>query len=412
MTDQQDSDDRLTTRQTAERLGVKAETVYAYVSRGLLTRRRAPEGRGSTFDAREVEALARHSARRPQSSRPTPFTPLATGITLIERDRCYYRGVDTTALATRYGYEEVADWLWTGDLTAGIRFRAPQEQLDAARACVAALPAHSATEDRLHAAVVGACAADPLRSDLAPAAVHATARALIAALVDAQPPLGPEPAPDAPLADRLWARLTAHAPTGAGVRALDAALVLLIDHDLAVSTLAARVAATARAHPYAVVLAGLGALDGPLHGAAAAPAHRMVAEVLDHGSAAAVVAGRIREQRGVPGLGHLLYPAEDPRATALFALLAEVPAAREPLGAAREVAAAAGRQRAAHANIDLALAVLTVSCGMRPEAGQAVFAVARTAGWIAHALEEYTEPAMRLRPSGAYRGPRPPRELP
>ncbi|MEK8172778.1 citrate/2-methylcitrate synthase [Streptomyces sp. M19] len=68
------------------------------------------------------------------------------------------------------------------------------------------------------------------------------------------------------MARRLWSRLTALPADEPSVRALDGALVLLIDHDLAASTLAARVAASARAHPYAVVSAGLGALDGPLHG--------------------------------------------------------------------------------------------------------------------------------------------------
>lgn len=80
----------------------------------------------------------------------------------------------------------------------------------------------------------------------------------------------------------------------ASLRVLDAALALLVDHDLAASTLAARVAASARAHPYAVVSAGLGALDGPLHGQASALVHRMLAEVLERGSAGPVVA----EQRG------------------------------------------------------------------------------------------------------------------
>jgi len=65
-----------------------------------------------------------------------------------------------------------------------------------------------------------------------------------------------------------------------------------------------------------------------------------------------------------------------------------------------------------HANIDLALAVLSVAAGMRAEAGETVFAVARTAGWIAHALEEYAESPMRMRPTGKYNGPRAPRELP
>lgn len=402
---------RLTTRQTAERLGVKPETVYAYVSRGLLTRGRAEGGRGSTFDAREVDALARRAGRRGAAG-SSPLLSVGTAVTLIDRDGCYFRGVDSSELARRYGYEEVAQWLWTGELTPGTRFTAPAGPLAAARAAVAALPAHTTADDRLRAAVVAAAAADPLRFDLSRAVVLATARGLIATLVAALPPLGRPPGPAAPLAARLWPGLTERPPTPAALRALDAALVLLIDHDLAASTLAARVAASARAHPYAVALAGLSALEGPLHGAASGPAHRMLAEVVERGSAGAVVAELLHRSGAVPGLGHRLYPGPDPRARTLFALLDEVPQAAPALAAAREVAAVAGRERPRHPNVDMALAVLSVAAGMAPEAGQVVFAVARTAGWIAHALEEYAEAPLRLRPSGVYRGRRPPRPLP
>ncbi|MEU1152480.1 citrate/2-methylcitrate synthase, partial [Streptomyces sp. NPDC005918] len=78
---------------------------------------------------------------------------------------------------------------------------------------------------------------------------------------------------------------------------------------------------------------------------------------------------------------------------------------------AYEVATAA-RHTDLHANVDLALAVLTVSSGMPAEAGETIFAVARTAGWIAHALEEYGERPLRMRPSGQYVGLRPPQPLP
>lgn len=403
---------RLTTREAAERLGVKPETVYAYVSRGQLTSTRAENGRGSTFDAREVDALARGSARRAPAAGPREPAGLSTRITLIGREHCYFRGVDTSELARHRQYEEVADWLWTGSLTPGIRFTAPEPLLAAARRAVDALPEHSTADDRLRAATVAAATADPLRFDLAPRAVLDTARGLIATLVAALPVQGPPPGDRPQLARALWAGLTPKAPTPAALRALDAALVLLIDHDLAVSTLAVRIAASTRAHPYAVALAGLGALEGPLHGAASGPAHRMLTEVLERGSAAAVIAEQLREGRPVPGLGHLLYPGEDPRAVTLFALLDEVPEAAPALSAARDVAATAGRQDPRHPNIDLALAVLTASSGMPPGAGQAIFAVARTAGWFAHALEEYAEPALRLRPSGTYRGPRPPQPLP
>ncbi|MCX4789891.1 MULTISPECIES: citrate synthase [unclassified Streptomyces] len=408
---------RLSTRETADRLGVKPETVYAYVSRGQLSSRRAPGGRGSTFDAAEVDALARRTGRRDPS--PTADPVFRTGITLIESDRYYFRGVDATELARRYGYEEVAEWLWTGDLRPGIRFTAPDEALAAARRAVDALPAHSGSTDRLRVAVIAAATTDPLRFDLSREAVLASTRTLIPTLVEALPLAGGRSSTsdvatgnEAALARRLWPKLTARPADEPSIAALDTALVLLIDHDLAASTLAARVAASAHAHPYAVVSAGLGVLEGPLHGAASGLAHRMLTEVLERGSAVPVVADHLRTGRRVPGLGHRLYVAEDPRARTLFDLLADIPQAAGALAAARDVVTTTARHAPLHANVDLALAVLSVSSGMSAEAGETVFAVSRTAGWIAHALEEYGERPLRMRPTGHYGGPRPPQPLP
>jgi len=402
---------RLTTRETAELLGVKPETVYAYVSRGQLSSERAAGGRGSTFDADEVRALARRSGRREPSPAGGDLV-FRTGITLIEQDRYYFRGVDATELARQHSYEEVAEWLWTGELKPGVRFTAPAETLAAARRAVGALPAHSGSTDRLRVAVTAAAATDPLRFDLSPKAVLSSARSLIPTLVGALPVLGTPEADEGPLARELWPRLTARPADAPALAVLDAALALLIDHDLAASTLAARVAASAHAHPYAVVSAGLGVLEGPLHGAASGLAHRMLQEAVDRGSAVPVVADHLRTGRRVPGLGHRLYRGEDPRARTLFALLEDVPQAAGALAAAREVVSTTARHAPLHANIDLALAVLSVSCGMAAEAGETVFAISRTAGWIAHALEEYGERPLRIRPSGQYVGPRPPQPLP
>ncbi|WP_433404533.1 citrate synthase [Streptomyces sp. CA-146814] len=397
---------RLTTREAAELLGVKAETVYAYVSRGQLSSVRAAGGRGSTFDAEEVRALARRSGRRDPSPAGGDLV-FRTGITLIEEDRYFFRGVDATELARRHGYEEVAEWVWTGEMRPGARFEAPSETLAAARRAVGALPVHSGSTDRLRVAVTAAAVTDPLRFDLAPGAVLSSARSLIPTLVGALPLLGAPEAEDGSLARQLWPRLTAQPADAPALAVLDTALALLIDHDLAASTLAARVAASAHAHPYAVVSAGLGVLEGPLHGAASGLAHRMLQEAVDRGSAVPVVADHLRTGRRVPGLGHRLYRGEDPRARTLFALLEDVPQAAAALAAAREVVATTARHAPLHANIDLALAVLSVGCGMAAEAGETVFAISRTAGWIAHALEEYGERPLRIRPSGQYTGPRP-----
>ncbi|MFD8737604.1 citrate synthase [Streptomyces sp. NPDC059618] len=404
---------RLSTKETAELLGVKPETVYAYVSRGQLSSRREPGGRGSTFDTKEVEALARRN-RREGGGTPSSSGELSvrTRITLIDKDRYYFRGVDATELASLYSYEEIAEWLWTGELRPGITFTAPEASVAAARRGVAALPEHSGPTDRLRVATIAAAAADPLRFDLSESAVLGTGRTLVPTLVAALPTVRHDHRDEGPLAHRLWARLSGRQPDDASLRVLDTALGLLVDHDLAASTLAVRVAASARANAYAAVSAGLGVLEGPLHGAASGLAHRLLLDVLDQGTAAPVVADELRAGRRVPGLGHRLYPGEDPRARALFALLEEVPGAAPALAAARDVVTTTARHAPLHANVDLALAVLTTSSGMPASAGETIFAVARTAGWIAHTLEEYTERPLRMRPSGHYVGERPPRPLP
>ncbi|WP_369363849.1 citrate/2-methylcitrate synthase [Streptomyces sp. CG4] len=403
---------RLTTKETAELLGVKPETVYAYVSRGLLSSRREPGGRASTFEAKEVEALARRH-RREAAASPGSGGDLSvrTRITLIEQDRYYFRGVDAVELALRHSYEEVAEWLWTARPAPGITFSAPGPTVEVARRAVNALSEHASPTDRLRVAAIAAAAEDPLRFDLSEDAVLNTARILIPTLVAALPPVRHAHKDDGPLAHRLWGRLTGRPADEASLRVLDTALALLADHDLAASTLAVRVAASARAHAYAAVSAGLGVLEGPLHGAASGLAHRMLLDVLDQGTAVPVIADELRTGRRIPGLGHPLY-TEDPRASALFGLLEQVPRAESALLAARDIVATTARHTPLHANVDLALAVFTASSGMPATAGETIFAVARTAGWIAHALEEYGERPLRMRPIGHYVGARPPQSLP
>ncbi|MEU1851007.1 citrate synthase [Streptomyces sp. NPDC019990] len=420
MRDQQpvpsDAARRLSTREAAELLGVKPETVYAYVSRGQLSSRRVPGGRGSTFDAGEVEALARRNRRASAGSSGSRGSrgelSVRTGITLIEDDHYYFRGVDAVELAARHTYEAVAEWLWTGRMDPGAAFTAPAASVAVARRAVEALPEHAAPTDLLRVATIAAATADPLRFDLSGDAVLGTARTLIPTLVAALPPAGDERRDEGPLAHRLWTRLSRREADEASLRALDTALALLVDHDLAASTLAVRVAASARAHTYAAVSAGLGVSEGPLHGGAGGHAHRLLRDVLDQGDPAPAIEGELRAGRRIPGLGHRLYPGEDPRARALFTLLERIPHAEPALLAARGIVETTARHAPLHANVDLALAVLTVSCGMPSTAGETIFAVARTAGWIAHALEEYGERPLRMRPSGLYSGPKPPQPLP
>jgi citrate synthase len=291
---------------------------------------------------------------------------------------------------------------------AGMRFWPSPELLALAEAVTAPLPAAARLTDRLRVIVAAAAAADPFRFDTAPTAVLATGRTMIGTMVAALPLCRPTDGPQSdrsPLASVLWPRLTAKAPTPAGIATLNAALVLLADHDMAASTLAARVAASTRAHPYAVVGAGLAALDGPLHGAASGLAYALLADAVRTGDPVGAISDRQRAGESVAGFGHRLYPEGDPRAITLLALLEETSAGdaetREIIGA---VAAAVTRRSGSAPNIDFAIAAFALLNNMDANAGEAIFAIARTAGWIAHALEEYADRPSRFRPSGLYAG--------
>jgi citrate synthase len=182
---------------------------------------------------------------------------------------------------------------------------------------------------------------------------------------------------------------------------VNASLVLLADHDLAASTVAARVAASTKAHPYAVIAAGLGALRGPLHGAAS---HDVVALLRDaqRRSASAAIGDALRAGRGVTGWGHFLYPDGDPRATVLFDLAADATNDRKTLAVIEDVGAIMADRLGQPPNIDFALAAFAVLANLRADATSAIFAIARSAGWIGHALEEYDETPLRFRPRARY----------
>ena len=391
----------MTAEEAAARLGVKVATVYAYVSRGVLRSFKVEGSRTSRFDAEEVEAVARRGRPR-RTSRPQALDLVVeTALTSIGDHEVRYRGLEIGELARTAAFEEVAEWLWTGErVGTGSGWEpAPISPL---------MPVElEAPRDRLRIAVVLASAGDPLRADLSPAAVVARGRSLIATMVGTLASgregraarlvlLGSTSPRRGTIAGRLWPRLTTLRPTPGLVSALNAALVLLADHELAASTVAARVAASARADPYAVVLAGLGPLSGSLHGGASIRAYELLASAA--ATAPEPALARALEAHGhLPGFGHRLYPGIDPRARVLLELLRDASPAHPALVTADRVVAAARRRAGLEPNVDLALALLAQVSRMGPDAGEVIFTLARTAGWLAHGLEEYAEAPLRFR---------------
>ena len=485
--------------EAAERLGIKQASLYAYVSRGVLSRRREADGRASMFDADEVQELARKG--RPRRSGGPAELVIESELTEITPETQRYRGYAATELALRCSFEDVAVLLWSGSLparrnavaassdpggradpdgaaaadgpaaadraagaegagaggaagadasagagVAGGGWQATAAALAAGRAAQAGLPAGTLPLERLQVIVPALAATDQFRLHLDRPAVMAAGESLIAGMIGAlpatavsgadDPALSPEPVqradaggrgrprsqlvdpwpsahgerPDlaglsGPIAGRLAAHLCAGPVPPGLVRVLNAALVLLADHEMAASTLAARVAASMRADPYAVVATGLGAMGGALHGGAALGAELMLSSASSPADAPRVVGDVLRRGERLPGFGHFVYKNGDPRANLLLELVAAYAPASPQLAVASAVTEEARRRALPEPNIEFALAVLAGVAGMIRGAGEAIFATGRTAGWLAHALEEY-ERNTPIRPRGVYTGRR------
>jgi len=400
----------LSTAETARRLGVRPETVYAYVSRGRLTSVRRPGHRGSAFAAAEVEELAaRGRAGRPPRG---ALERIRSAVTALDDDQLYYRGRPVGELVGA-GYESVAELLWLG--RTGPRTWEPPAgaSVRAVSAAIGSLPATARAADRLRAGVTVLAALDPQRSDRRPDAVVPAARTMISTLATALAAAAAASDGDGdgddgrrsdarpPVASRLWRALAGRPGDARQVAVLDAALVLLADHGLAASTLAARVAASVRADVHGVVSAGLGAADGPLHAAAAGPARRLLDDALaDPADPVAALTEPMRGGGTPPGFGHAVYRRQDPRAELLLDLLPDGP----PRRAVDAMAAWLAPREDLFPNVDLALAALACTYDLRPGAAELVFQFARIAGWVAHALEEYAETGVRFRAVGVYTG--------
>lgn len=383
-----DADGLLSTAEAAARLGVKPQTLYAYVSRGLLHRTVAMDGRSSRFDPAELDELKLGRSDRREGELRAVIT---TAITRVDDQGLLVRGTPLIDLVGGgASFAEVVEHLWQSPVGERWPARNPERVT-----AIAGL-------DGLRSLVAAASADDSLRHDLSPIGVRSAGRQMIVAMAYGLTSAGSAGASS--LEGAVWNRLTNRRPSPARRRALEVALSLLVDHGLAASTFAARIAASVRADPYSVVSAGLGVLGGPLHGAASASVHQLLVEAARAGDAAQAVGDRLRESGDVPGYGHSVYEVQDPRYAALMAAVIDGWADDPQLATVYRVRDLMAERRAVLPNVDLALGSLTWLAGMDPNAGEIIFAIARTAGWIAHAIEEYGEAAVRFRPRARYVG--------
>ncbi|RVD60868.1 citrate synthase/methylcitrate synthase [Mesorhizobium sp. M2D.F.Ca.ET.185.01.1.1] len=211
-------------------------------------------------------------------------------------------------------------------------------------------------------------------------------------------------------------RMLSGAASPALARALDSYLVTVCDHGLNASTFATRVVASTQAGLISAILAGLGALKGPLHGGAPGPVIEMLDAIEESGDATAWVRNEIAHGRRIMGFGHRIYRVRDPRADALKAVVRQL-ASRNETGsrlafaetveqAALEVLRIAKPQRSIQTNVEFYTALLLEAVGFPKEAFSNVFAAGRVAGWIAHAREQQATGRL-IRPQSRYIGPVP-----
>ncbi|WJH39974.1 citrate synthase [Aliirhizobium terrae] len=362
-------------------LGTKPQTLYANVSRGRIRAKPDPtDSRRSLYQVEDVKRLAeRHAGRRQASVVAAdairwgdPVMP--TAISAIIDQRLFYRGRDAVELVRDLALEDVATLLWNGP-THGISI--PAGGVD--------------TGSRMSAAF--AALAARVMSDLPtlgrnPAVLQTEAADVLATVASALAPSSEA----LPLHERLargWERPDAAEP-------IRTALVLAAEHELNVSTFGARVTASSGAALSAAVLSGLAALTGPRHGCAWMSVITLKA-VADTIGAREAIRGILSSDGVVRAFGHRLYPDGDPRARALMASFEAPPIYRE-------LAAAGEEMLGEPLNIDFALAALADSFRLPEDAPLVIFALARTVGWLAHAMEQ-VESGELIRPRAHYAGP-------
>ena len=350
----------------------------------------------------------------------------SSGICFIDGDRgiLAYRGFDIHDLAPKASFEEVCYLLWHGRLPNRAELGDLQSQLSAASPLpdgvvrlMRQLPPSEAM-DTLRTLASALAHYDRDAPDHSPAAnyrkaVRLTAQmgSLVAAIGRVEQNLSPiDPDPVLGYAANFLYTLTGTRPDALAVRAFDCALVLHADHELNASTFAARVVAATLSDIHSAVVAGIGALKGPLHGGANAEVMKML---LDFGAAAAperveaTIREKLAKKEKIPGFGHRVYHTMDPRAVHLRQLSKDLgKRSGQPQWAemSERIEAVVKAEKKLNPNVDFYSASTYYALGIPVSLYTPIFAVSRTSGWTAHVLEQFANNRL-IRPRAEYTGP-------
>ncbi|GAA3605313.1 citrate synthase [Secundilactobacillus similis DSM 23365 = JCM 2765] len=185
-------------------------------------------------------------------------------------------------------------------------------------------------------------------------------------------------------------------------------MVLHADHEFNASTFTSRVVASTKSDYYSCLTAAVCALKGPLHGGANEQVYNMLMDInRRHLTASEYVDEKLGAHKKIMGFGHRVYKHGDPRAKILRGVAARLAAStdNQALFDLQEALAAEMLNRIGlHPNVDYYTALIYHCLGLDKATFTTMFAACRTAGWLAHILEQQREGCL-IRPSSVYDGP-------
>ncbi len=339
-----------------------------------------------------------------------------TALSYIDGDagRLLYRGYPIGELVHGGSYAAIAELLWTGEWRPESRLPC-QPVPDAVMEALRALPLESKPMDALRTAVsVWGAVTDPswpATADQARAltAFSPSALAAFARLRQGLEPVDPDPELD--LVEGFLYQINGERPTAETARALDAYFIVGAEHGFNASTFTCRIITSTRADIASAVCGAIGAMKGPLHGGAPSEVVEQIHQVGTPERAEEWIRAAIENGIRLMGFGHRVYRAYDPRAAALREVAEGMEHKPEWLALAIAVEDTALRvlaekhpDRALKTNVEYYAAPVLMGVGLTPDLFPATFALARHAGWTAHAIEQGANNRL-IRPDVRYVGP-------